>query len=286
MPGDISMDDAAELWRRLKDEGDGSAKDELLERYLPLVRQIAMLILRKLRSGGVELDDLISDGTFGLMRAVDNFDLSRGCKFETYATPVVRGSIYNGLRALDWVPERTRGKVRAFQSTTDNFYIEHGRAPTNEEIAEELKISSDEVYELIADLGCMYMLSLDQPLATVDDEENSIMSVVEDQNIESPQNEMEFKEEREFLKEAYNSLNEREQYIIAKHYFEGYTFEVISVDLGVSKQRISQMHARAVQRLRDYLGRMTISDEAIKNFTVDDNPLIPPPPKWKGGSLG
>ncbi|MFP4498565.1 MAG: sigma-70 family RNA polymerase sigma factor [Vulcanimicrobiota bacterium] len=273
------MPETDDLWIRLKKENDPAAKEELVEKYLPLVRHIATRILKKLRAGA-DLDDLISDGIFGLMRAIDNFDLSRGYKFETYATPVVRGAIYNGLRSLDWVPERTRGKARAVQRTTDQFYKEHGRTPTSDELAEEMKISANEVYDLIANLGCIYILSLDQPLASFEGDDVSIMSVVENDTVCGPLAEVEFKEERAHLKKAIENLNEREQYIISKHYFEGFTFESISHDLGVSKQRISQMHARAVRRMREYLGRMIISDEALKDFVVEKHPLIPPP-NWR-----
>lgn len=272
------MQDADHLWKRLKEEGDQSAKDELIEHYLPFVRQIALMIIKKLRSG-VDLDDLISDGVFGLMRAIDNFDLSRGFKFETYATPVIRGAIYNGLRSLDWVPERTRGKARAVQRTTDNFFKEYGRAPTHEELAEELKMSADEVYDLIANLGCIYILSLDQPIASMEDEDLSIMTLVESQAATNPLTEVEFREERQHLRDAIENLNERERYIVTEHYFNGVTFQAISEVLGVSKQRVSQMHARAVRRMRDYLGRVIITDEAIKDFTIEKHPLIPP--RWK-----
>jgi RNA polymerase sigma factor for flagellar operon FliA len=272
------MADHSDLWRLYKEQDDQEAKSQLIENYMPLVRQIASMILKKLR-GGVEIEDLISDGVFGLLRAAENFDLSRGFKFETYATPVVKGSIYNGLRSLDWVPERTRGKARAVQHGREEYYKVTGRFPTEDELAEELKMSSDEVYDLIADLSCLYMLSLDQPIQPLDMEGTTVMSTVEDSLANDPLVEVEFAEEREHLKKAIDTLNERERYIVTRHYFEGYTFENIAGDLGVSKQRISQMHARAVRRLRDYLGRMTISEEAIKTFTLNSNFLIPP--RWK-----
>ncbi|MCE1245587.1 MAG: FliA/WhiG family RNA polymerase sigma factor [Firmicutes bacterium] len=272
------MTDHSDLWRLYKEQGDQEAKSQLIEKYMPLVRQIASVILKKLR-GGVEIEDLISDGVFGLLRAAENFDLSRGFKFETYATPVVKGSIYNGLRSLDWVPERTRGKARAVQQGREEYYKVTGRFPTEDELAEELKMSADEVYDLIADLGCLYMLSLDQPVQPLDAESATVMSTVEDSLTNDPLIEVEFEEERDHLKKAIDELNERERYIITRHYFEGFTFECIAQDLGVSKQRISQMHARAVRRLREYLGRMTISEEAIKTFTLGSNLLIPP--RWK-----
>lgn len=247
MPADL-----AELWGKYKTEADLEAKDTLIESYLPLVRQIAVSIIRKLRPG-VELDDLISDGVFGLMRAVEQFDPGRGVKFETYATPVVRGAIFNGLRALDWMPERTRGKARALQRAMEKFTVLYGRPGTEEELAEELKMSTAEVYELITDLGCVYLLSLDQPFPTSDDEDGSILDILADKEGTDPSMEIEFVEQREILRRAVDGLTEREQTLIRSHYFEGVSFDKIAQNMGVSKQRISQIHSRAVRRLREHL---------------------------------
>jgi RNA polymerase sigma factor FliA len=272
------MDEISDLWQRLKIKKDESAREEIIEHYLPFVRQIAALVMRKLCSG-IELDDLVSDGIFGLMRAVENFDLSRGFKFETYATPVIRGAIYNGLRSMDWVPERTRGKARNIQKTSDDFFKEHGRAPSHEELADEMKMTSDEVYDLITNLGCIYILSLDQPVHSSDDDDISMMKMVENEDAHIPHMELEFAEERDHLKNAIDNLNEREKYIVTRHYFDGFTFESIAEVLGITKQRVSQLHSRAIIRIKEYLGRMSISDEAMKSFTLDQNYLIPP--RWK-----
>jgi RNA polymerase sigma factor FliA len=242
-----------ELWEKFKGEALLEAKETLIENYLPLVRQIAVSIIRKLRPG-VDLDDLISDGTFGLMRAVEQFDPGRGVKFETYATPVVRGAIYNGLRALDWMPERTRGKARALQRAMEKFTVLYGRPGTEEELAEELKMSTSEVYELITDLGCVYLLSLDQPFPSSGDDENaSILDIIEDKEGTDPSIEIEFIEQREILKNVVDGLGERERILIQRHYYEGISFDKIAQEMGVSKQRISQIHSRAVRRLRDQL---------------------------------
>lgn len=259
----------AELWRLAKQAGDTDARGLLVEHYLPLVESIAKGVIRKLRSG-VELDDLISDGTFGLMRAVDAFDPARGVKFETYATPVVRGSIYNGLRTLDWVPERTRGKVRELQKAMDKITQATGRNATEEELAEELKLSAKEVYELINDLGCTYLLSLDQPIGASVDEDVTLIDTVKDRGLADPEMEAEFVEQRASLREAINSLQDREQVLIRKHYLEGVNFEAIARTMGVSKQRISQIHARAVRRLREAIGNLEISPEAMLTFSMEE----------------
>lgn len=225
-----------------------------------------MGVMRKMRQG-TELDDLMADGNMGLIRAVEGFDPDRGFKFQTYATTVVRGAIYNGLRRMDWVPERTRARARLLQQTRDRITSETGEEPSDEALAEEMKISTDEVYELVASMGAVYLLSLDQPLVS-DDPDASISDVVEDEE-PSPLQEVEFGEERDALRNAIRQLDEREQMIITLHYFEGVTFEAVSRQLGVSKQRVSQMHSRAVKRLRDALGDEALSSEAIQGFTFD-----------------
>lgn len=261
------MEDIAELWRAYKETGDSDLQEELVKHYLPLVRNLALGIIRKLRQG-TELDELIADGMFGLVRAIEGFDLSRGFKFQTYATPVIRGAIYNGLRRMDWLPERTRGKARALQRAVDKLQQITGRQPTEADIAEELKMTTEEVYDLVANLGCIYLLSLDQPIGT-EEGDATMMDLVEDQGSGDPICELEFEEERQGLRGAIEHLNEREQFIVKAHYFEGWTFEAISREFQVSKQRISQMHARALKKLRQSLGDEEISPEAMHGFLIE-----------------
>lgn len=255
------------LWVRYKETGDPELRSLLVERYLPLVRNLANQILLKLRSGS-DLDDLIGDGMFGLLRAIDAFDLSRGFKFETYATTVIKGAIYNGLRSMDWLPERTRCKARALQKAIDKITSISGREPTEAELADELKISSNEVFDLIANLGCIYLLSLDQPIAGGDDQGAVVMDFVENK-IDDPSREIDFQEQREALRKAIGCLNEREQYLIKTYYFEGINFEKIANVLGVSKQRVSQMHSRAVRILREHLKDNDIEPEAMRGFMIE-----------------
>lgn len=256
------------LWQQYKNTGDPELQERLVEYYLPLVRGLAAKVFTKINCSA-EMDDLVSDGLFGLLRAIEGFELSRGFKFETYAVPVVRGAIYNGLRRMDWLPERTRCKARALQKAIDKFASMSGRQPTEEELAQELKISAGEVFDLISCLGCVYLLSLDQPLNASDTTEGTIMDVVPaDPVFSDPSRELEFSEERNCLCAAINKLDEREQFLIKMHYFNGVTFEKISRILGVSKQRISQMHSRAVKRLRDLLKEEDISSEAMVGFFV------------------
>jgi len=259
------MEDVASLWEEFKKTGDEKLKGELIQHYLPLVRQIAGAIKQKM-SAVIDFEDLVGDGIFGLIRAIELFDLSRGVKFETYATSVIRGSIYNGLRILDWVPERTRGKTRALQKVMDKFVLIHGRQGTQEELAKELKISAQEVYDLITDLSCVYLLSLDQPIPELHDDDLIIMEIVEDKKSPDPLLEVEFAEIKRILALMVEQLNEREQLIVKKHYFEGKPFEEIAHMVGVSKQRISQMHSRILRKLKELLSQAQISQETMHNI--------------------
>jgi RNA polymerase sigma factor FliA len=227
-------------------------KEALVNFYFPLVRQIATKILKSLRRP-IDLEDLMSDGSVGLLKAIDKFNLERGVKFETYATPVIRGAILNGIRNLDWVPERIRNRGRKLEEAERQFAYKHGRLGTPAEIAAEIKVDVNEMYELIADLGCSYILSLDQPVNISDDSEISIMDTVEDAEGTHPDLEFMFKEERELIREKINTLPERERAIIELHYFEGMSFERVTHILGISKQRVSQLHSKAIRNLKEHL---------------------------------
>jgi RNA polymerase sigma factor for flagellar operon FliA len=245
--------DIKELWKIYLEKKDENSRNELITKYQSLVKSIAVNIYKKLPSN-FELEDLISDGTFGLIKAIETFDPNRGAKFETYANTVVRGSVLNGLRAMDWVPERTRGRTRALQKAMEKFSVMYGRAGTANELAQELETTAEEVYELINEMGTSYLLSLDQQNLFSDDDENfSLMDVVKDNNSDDPFKEVEFKDIRIKLKNYLTHLDKRDQHIVQKHYFEGVNFETIAKELKISKQRISQMHSRAIKKLRELM---------------------------------
>ncbi|HPZ06642.1 MAG TPA: FliA/WhiG family RNA polymerase sigma factor [Candidatus Eremiobacteraeota bacterium] len=247
-------DEVKDLWESFIKLKDKENRDILIEFYLPLVKKIAGRISRCVNTT-VEFEDLVSDGIFGLIKAINNFDISRGIKFETYATPVIRGSILNSLRALDWIPERIRGKARELEKASIQFATDHGREGTKQELAEIMEMSAGELYELIANLGCAYLLSLNQPFAanTFGDEEIEIMDTISDTRIIEPSLELAFLEQREELKAALEHLPQREKILIEYHYFKKMTFDQIAPHLGVTKQRVSQLHSRALKMLREQL---------------------------------
>lgn len=266
------MSDIDAVWQEYKETGDPYLQEELVLHYQGLVYKLAHKIVRKLRQG-TEVEDLISDGMVGLVKAIDAFELERGFKFSTYATPVIRGSILNGLRRLDWVPERKKTQVRQYQKAVEKLQKIKGRAPTEEDIAEELEISTKQVYELVSELTNMYLLSLDTPLGT-EDSDATMGDLVEDQGFVAPDQEVEFEEERNALRDAIETLGERDRDIIESHYFGGETFESISRRLGVSKQRVSQLHMKAVRNMRKALeaADIEVSPDAMRAFKLGGSP--------------
>ena len=261
-----NTEDLDNLWRRFKTSRDPNLRERLAEHYLPLVRSLAHSLARKM-GGSADVEDMFADGSIGLLRAIETFDIDRGFKFQTYATTVVRGSILNGLRRMDWVPERVRARNRQLQQAIDRHQAVSGEAPSEEQLAEELKISTDEVYDIIASLGTTYLLSLEQPLGLEDGDGELGDHVDDDEGL--PEIELEYAEERQALRDSIADLDEREQIIITAHYFEGITFDAISKQLGISKQRVSQIHSRAVKRMRDFLGQVEVSPDAMQGFTFE-----------------
>jgi len=253
-------DEVKEIWDQFSIDNSKEARDQLIEYYLPLVKKIAGRI-SKTANLTVEFDDLVSDGIFGLIKAINNFDTTRGIKFETYATPVIKGSILNSLRALDWVPERIRGKAREMEKAAAKFACSFGREGTKQEIADLMEISASELYELIANLGCAYLLSLNQPFSCFNNEDEiEIMDTISDEKVVEPSLELSFIEQRDELKKAVDCLPPREKLLIEYHYFKRMTFEKISPHLGVTKQRVSQIHSRALKMLREHLTEQQIDD--------------------------
>ena len=246
-------DDINDFWERFNLEKSKDLRDVLIEYYLPLVKKVAGRLCKTINAA-IDFDDLVSDGVFGLIKAINNFDTTRGIKFESYATPVIKGSILNSLRALDWVPERIRCKAREMEKVAASFASDHGREGTKEEIAEVMEISAGELYELIANLGCAYLLSLNQPFSSIaGDDELEIEEIISDKSILEPSLELTFIEQRHELKDALEKLPERERMLVEYHYFKKMTFEQISPHLGVTKQRVSQLHSKALKMLREYL---------------------------------
>ena len=243
----------ASLWQEYKEKGSPEARERLILHYSPLVKYVASRVGSSLPSS-VEQADLISYGFFGLIDAMGKFDTSRGIKFETYAIPRIRGAIIDELRALDWVPRSVRFKARELERVYAKLEAKRKRAPTDEEVAEELGISVGELQATLLDISQTSVIALDD-LRNVGDKGDTIALVetIEDKRAKEPGDSIENMELKGLLVEAIADLPAKEKQVISLYYYNNLTLKEIGEIMGVTESRICQMHARAVLRLRGKL---------------------------------
>jgi RNA polymerase sigma factor for flagellar operon FliA len=229
-------------WEAYRISGDQDIRQALLNRYLPLVRNVAGRMAHGFPKS-VELNDLISTGCIGLIEALKNFDPDRGVKFETFAVPRIRGAILDELRALDWVPRSTRAKARELDRSTVHLENKHGRVPTRPELAHQMKITTEELAAVLEDVTGTTLLSLDELVYR--EEDNRQVPRVE--TLEAPQNtsilgDIERQQLRAYLINAISSLTEQEKLVIALYYYEELTLREIGDIMKISESRVSQIH--------------------------------------------
>ena len=203
----------------------------------------------------VEESDLISYGLGGLISAIERFDLTREIKFETYAITRIRGAIIDELRSLDWGPRSVRARARAFERTNQKLEAQLQRAPTDEEMARELEISVEEFQEQLLQISNSTIVALDE-LWSVSDasgDQVSLLDTLPDRGAPDPQVVVDESELRGRISDAIGALPEREKLVIALYYYENLTLREIGEVLGVTESRVSQLHTKAVLRLRSKL---------------------------------
>jgi len=243
-----------DLWRRYKLHGDLEARDAIITRYAYLVKITAGRVVTSLPPN-VERDDLVSAGVVGLIKAVDQYDVSRQVKFETYAIALIRGAILEMLREEDWVPRSVRERVKNLEKTYLRLEMALGRPASEEEVANALGVETEELRSLLAETGRATLLSLDDVIVGMDGNERIHLADVINDDYPSPSTEVESREMQRILAAAIDRLPEREALVISLYYYEGLTFKEIGKVLSVSESRVYQLHTQAVLRLRGYLSR-------------------------------
>ena len=240
-----------ELWRRFKDEDDERAHERLVVAYSPLVKYVAGRIGSGLPAH-VDRGDLISDGLQGLMGAIERYDPDREVKFQTYAVPRIRGSIIDGLRALDWVPRSVRAKARDVERAHVALEHELQRVPNDEEVAERLGVEVEDFRATLLAIANSSMLALDDPRTFSDAEPGrpTLLGALTDSGAPDPQRRVDSEELRDWLAAAIVGLPERERLVIGLYYYESLTLREIGEVLGVTESRASQLHTKAVIGLR------------------------------------
>ncbi len=254
MPVTIAPDDVEQLWIEFKkDITVQELRNRLVEMYLPLVKYNGERIWARLPEG-VELDDLISAGVFGLMDAIDAFDLSRGVKFETYCVPRIRGAMLDELRTMDWVPRLVRSKASKLNEALRNLEARQGRQPTEIELAAELEITVPELEKMILDANAVNLISLNKKWYETDSYKDvREIDILEDKKGEDPTKRI---QKNDLMRLVTKGLNRNERLIIILYYYEELTMKEIGATLDLSESGVSKTHSSIIQRLkRDLLRR-------------------------------
>jgi RNA polymerase sigma factor for flagellar operon FliA len=244
--------DIEQIWKQFHKNHDDHWRNLLIEQYRRLVRYTAERLYTKLPDK-VELDDLVSAGTFGLMDALEAFDPSRGVKFETYCSPRIRGSILDYLRSMDWVPRLVRARAHQLTKATQSLETYLGRKPTKQETADELNMDMDEFDRLQRDANATGLVSLETNYSN-DNSEKDIreIDIIKDKKSQNPLIEA---QKRDLKNLITKGLTRAERLIVVLYYYEEMTMKEIGATLDLSESRVSQMHSSIVARLKAQMNR-------------------------------
>lgn len=239
------------LWEKYSSTKAPDIREQLILEYAPLVKLVAGRLSMYL-GYNVEYDDLVSYGIFGLIDAIDKFDSMKDVKFETYASLRIRGSILDQIRKMDWIPRTVRQRQREIDHAMHEIEIETGHPASDEELAKKLNISSEELLDWQSQMKATNVISLNEFMEAGSEipNENNLAS-----HFEGPEEVLDKKELKEKLMESLDLLTEKERKVILLYYYEELTLKEISYALDVSESRVSQLHTRALQKMREKLGR-------------------------------
>lgn len=240
-----------QIWKEYLKTRKTSLRDHLITHYLPLVKLVSGRLLSNLPKH-VRMDDMYSTGVMGLIKAVERFDPSRKAKFETYAQLVVKGAIIDEMRSLDWVPRSVHQKANEIEGATHSLQQKLGRDPSDEEVAKELGVSIEKYDELILRVRPAILLSLDK--AGEEDASGVHLSErIADEKVKTSYEVAERREFGELLEEAIHALPEQEKTVLVLYYYENLMLREIGKIMGVTESRISQIHTKALIRLKTRL---------------------------------
>jgi RNA polymerase sigma factor for flagellar operon FliA len=236
-------------------------KDELLKRFAPLVRHVVERVAATLPRN-VDHEDLYSAGVLGLLDAHAKFDTSKGVKFETYAVWRIKGAVLDQLRALDWVSRSMRRKARNLDGVTRKLDQKLGRAASEDEVAREMKMSRGDFYRLLDHVRGAVLVSLDESRTGEDQEPSTLADHLPDPSLPDIEARLEEQQTRTVILRTLDQLPEQERLVVALYYYEHLTLKEIGRALGISESRVSQVHTRAMMRLRLRLQRALQMREA------------------------
>jgi RNA polymerase sigma factor for flagellar operon FliA len=234
------------LWQRYAHSKEPEVKEQIILEYAHLIKFVAGRLSAHIGTY-VEYDDMLSYGIFGLIDAIDKFDAHKGAQFETYASLRIRGAIIDGVRKMDWAPRALRVKSKNLEKVYAELEKELGREPTDEELAEKLGVGADEAKDIVSKHAVASVVSLDDFL-----EQNHETQIAADS--EAPEEVAERNEANRILADAIDKLNDKERVVITAYYYEEMTLREIAAIIGVTESRVSQIHSKAVLKLKSKLG--------------------------------
>jgi RNA polymerase sigma factor FliA len=235
-------------WARYKSTGLREDRDELILRYMPVVEYVARKLAGSLGKA-VDQGDLIGYGVFGLIDAIDKFDTGRNIKFETYATTRIRGSIFDSLRGLDWVPRSVRTKGRAVEKAQTKLEGQLQRTPTSGELAGELGVTEDELHTRLGAVVVAAQVALDDPLSSAAGQGDGLLGDTVPDRRAGPEAALDLEAIKENLAHKINNLSERHKIVLSLYYVEVLTLREIGEVFAVTESRIAQLHTQAVTQI-------------------------------------
>lgn len=249
-PNFINDEEEDSIWKEFKKTKASFLRDKIIRKYMPLVKYVAGKVSVGLPAS-MEFDDLVGFGQFGLLDAINKYDLEKKVKFKTYAVTRIRGAIIDEMRQLDWVPRSVRQKSREIEDVISSLESKLSRPATDEEIAREMNLSVADYQHTVMKISGTSVLSLNDVWYSGDDSDHlSIGDSIESPQSMNPDVQVEREEVRKVILEAINELPEKEKMVIVLYYHEDLTFKEIGQVLEVSESRISQLHANANLHLR------------------------------------
>jgi RNA polymerase sigma factor for flagellar operon FliA len=255
--GELAMTDDPEAlaatWDAYKRTRDQHLRDQLIVRYAPLVKFVAGRVAVGLPQS-VDQADLVSYGMFGLIDAIEKFDLDRGIKFETYAATRIKGAIVDELRAADWVPRSIRAKARSVERAIATLEAQLHRTPTDQELADEMEVGERELNDTLNQISYVGIVALDDVVGSGRDREAPTLGDTLPDQAQGPVAAFEVEEMKQILAGAINRLGDREKMVLTLYYYEGLTLADIGQVLGVTESRVCQIHTKAVLQLRSRIG--------------------------------
>ena len=248
VPSKVAIED---VWHKYRLSRDKALRDRLILNYAPLVKYVAGRISTNLPAH-VDEGDLVSYGLLGLIGAIERYDPGREIKFETYAISRIKGSIIDELRSLDWVPRSVRSRAREIERAMLELENRFKRPPSDEEVANEIGITVDEFQDSLTAISRSSVAALDEmwQISTGGGDTVSLIDTIEDPHADDPSKAMNQTEVREALADAIGRLPEREKLVITLYYYEELTLREIGEVLSVTESRVSQLHTKAILRLK------------------------------------